>query len=69
LYPGEGVFVPYPDRKAEDEGLLLSVVLDVNKGRSFLLILEAQTMEEKARAYLPHTILFGYHGAFFEGKN
>ncbi len=66
LYPGEGVFVPYPDRKAEDEGLLLSVVLDVNKGQSFLLVLEAQTMKEKARAYLPHTILFGYHGAFFK---
>lgn len=68
LYPGEAVFVPAPGRQAEDEGLLLSVVLDVNKGQSFLLVLEAQSMKEKARAYLPHTILFGYHGAFF-GKN
>jgi len=68
-YPGEGVFIPYPDREAEDEGLLLSVVLDVNKGQSFLLVLEAKTMKEKARAYLPHSILFGYHGAFFENDN
>lgn len=64
-YPGEAVFVPHPERKAEDEGLLLSVVLDGQQGRSFLLVLDAQTMEERARAFLPHSILFGYHGAFF----
>lgn len=64
-FPGEAVFVPHPDRKAEDDGVLLSVVLDGLAGRSFLLVLDAQTMEERARAHLPHSILFGYHGAFF----
>ncbi len=64
-YPGEPVFVPRPDRRTEDDGVLLSVVLDGHQGRSFLLVLDAQTMKERARAMLPHAILFGYHGAFF----
>lgn len=65
-YPGEAVFVPHPDRKSEDDGILLSVVLDGHQGRSFLLVLDAQTLEERARALLPHSILFGYHGMFLE---
>jgi beta,beta-carotene 9',10'-dioxygenase len=63
-YPGEAVFVPFPERQAEDDGLLLSVVLDGQHGRSFLLVLDAQNMQERARAELPHPVLFGYHGAF-----
>ena len=66
LYPGEAVFVPNPNRKAEDDGLLLSVVLDTDKGHSFLLVLDAQSMEERARAMLPHAVLFGYHGSFIK---
>ncbi len=65
-YPGEAVFIPNPDRKSEDDGLLLSVVLDGKQGNSFLLILDSKTMQEQARVHLPHSILFGYHGAFFE---
>jgi carotenoid cleavage dioxygenase-like enzyme len=42
-YPGEAVFVPSPDSSAEDEGVLPSVVLDANKHRSFLLVLDAGT--------------------------
>lgn len=68
-YPGEAVFVPHPERKAEDDGVLLSVVLDAASGHSFLLVLDAQTMQERARAGLPHPVLFGYHGAFFEKTN
>lgn len=64
-YPGEAVFVPKPDRKGEDDGLLLSVVLDAETANSYLLALEAGNMKEIARASLPHAILFGYHGAFF----
>jgi beta,beta-carotene 9',10'-dioxygenase len=67
-FPGEAVFIPHPDRKAEDDGILLSVVLNAKVGQSFLLILDAKTLEESARAELPHAILFGYHGSFF-GKN
>lgn len=64
-YPGEPVFVGKPMRKLEDQGILLSVVLNSKKGKSFLLILDAQNFQEIARAQVPQPILFGYHGAFF----
>src|SRR2546423_1215938 len=40
-YPGEPVFVPRPDGEAEDDGVALSVVLDAECRRSFLLVLYA----------------------------
>jgi beta,beta-carotene 9',10'-dioxygenase len=64
-YPGEPVFVGRPGRQAEDDGALLSVVLDSNQGTSFLLVLDAQSMQEIARAAVPQPILFGYHGEYF----
>jgi carotenoid cleavage dioxygenase-like enzyme len=63
-YPGEGVFVAAPDAKAEDDGVLLSVVLDTRRS-SFLLVLDASSLEEIARATVPHVIPFGFHGQYF----
>jgi carotenoid cleavage dioxygenase-like enzyme len=65
-YPGEGVFVGRPSRAAEDDGVVLSVVLDAVRGTSFLLVLDADSFEELARAELPHPVLFGYHGQFYD---
>jgi carotenoid cleavage dioxygenase-like enzyme len=65
-YPGEPVFVPAPgEERKEDEGTLLSVVLDAGRERSFLLVLDAATMDERARAWCPHPIPFGFHGQFY----
>lgn len=64
-YPGEGVFVGRPGRDDEDDGVVLSVVLDAARGASFLLVLDAATFAEVARAELPHPVLFGYHGQFY----
>ena len=61
-YPGEPVFVREPDADAEDAGVVLSVVLDAAAGRSFLLVLDARSFEERARAEAPHHIPFGFHG-------
>jgi carotenoid cleavage dioxygenase-like enzyme len=63
-FPGEAIFVPHPEGEKEDDGVLLSVVLDSFQGNSFLLILDAADLTEIARANLPHPILFGYHGLF-----
>ncbi|MEY3405524.1 MAG: hypothetical protein RL161_954 [Bacteroidota bacterium] len=63
-YPGEPVFIPHPDRNSEDHGVLLSVVLNAHTGKSFLLLLNSADLTEMARAELPHSILFGYHGLF-----
>ena len=65
-YPGEPIFVGRPGRTAEDDGVVFSVVLDEKKGTSFLLVLDAVSFTETARAEIPHPVLFGYHGAFFQ---
>ena len=49
-YPGEPVFVAAPGAANEDDGVILSVVLDTRKAASFLLILDASTFRELARA-------------------
>jgi beta,beta-carotene 9',10'-dioxygenase len=63
-YPGEPVFVARPDAEHEDDGVLLSVVLDAGAGTSFLLVLDAADLSEVARAEVPHHIPFGFHGQF-----
>ena len=63
-YPGEPVFVAAPDAESEDDGVLLSVVLDSASGTSFLLVLDAGSLAELARARVPHAIPFGFHGQF-----
>jgi carotenoid cleavage dioxygenase-like enzyme len=68
-YPGEPVFVPRPSGTAEDDGVVLSVVLDPAANRSFLLVLDAASFEERARAPVPHAIPFGFHGQFLGETN
>jgi len=65
-YPGEPVFVPHPDGSSEDDGVVLSVVLDPDEAQSVLLVLDAGSWTERARATVPHAIPFGFHGQFFE---
>jgi beta,beta-carotene 9',10'-dioxygenase len=64
-FAGEPVFVPEPGAEAEDAGVLLSVVLDSRAETSFLLVLDAATLEERARAEVPHRIPLSFHGQFF----
>jgi beta,beta-carotene 9',10'-dioxygenase len=72
-YPGEPVFVARPasspegDAQDEDDGVLLSVVLDAGAASSFLLVLDAGDLSELARAAVPHHIPFGFHGQFTRG--
>jgi beta,beta-carotene 9',10'-dioxygenase len=61
-HPGEPVHVAGPD----GDDVLLSVVLDSREGRSFLLVLDAATLGEVARARLPHHVPFGFHGHFYD---
>jgi beta,beta-carotene 9',10'-dioxygenase len=64
-YAGEPVFVRSPEASGEDDGVVLSVVLDGREGKSFLLVLDAGSFEERARAKAPHHIPAGFHGAYF----
>jgi beta,beta-carotene 9',10'-dioxygenase len=64
-YVGDPIFVASPDSRREDDGVVLSVVLDAARSESYLLVLDAGTMTEIARARAPHVIPHGIHGAFY----
>jgi beta,beta-carotene 9',10'-dioxygenase len=65
-YPGEPVFVPRVNGAHRQDGVVLSVVLDGPRERSFLLVLDAESFEEIGRAIAPHVIPFGFHGQFHD---
>ncbi|KAF2966041.1 hypothetical protein GQX73_g7490 [Xylaria multiplex] len=65
--PGEAIFVPRPSQlrdgdEDEDDGVLLSVVLDGFSKTSYLICLDAKTMEELGRAVCDWAIGHGFHG-------
>ena len=64
-YFGEPLFVPAPDGDAEDDGVVVTVALDVDAERSRLLVLDGATFEERARVTLPHAAPFDFHGRYF----
>lgn len=67
--PSEPVFVPTPGGTEEDDGVLLSIVLDGRRRTGFMLILNAQTMQEIARADMPEGKVapHNFHGMFIPG--
>ncbi len=65
-FPGEPVFIASPESQQEDEGIILTLVIDTNKEASFLLILNAANLEEISRIPTPEPILAGFHGNFFK---
>jgi carotenoid cleavage dioxygenase len=61
---GEAVFVPRSDGAAEDDGWLLTVVNDADRGAADLLVLHADdlTGEPQAVVHLPARVPLGFHG-------
>merc|ERR1712168_201858 len=64
-YSTEPIFVPAPDGKEEDDGVILSSILDGEKGVSYLGVFDASTMELPSTSYLPFHIPTTLHGMFF----
>ncbi|KAK4118734.1 carotenoid cleavage dioxygenase 1 [Parathielavia appendiculata] len=70
--PGEAVFVPRPrtedngdevrEEEEEDDGVLLSIVLDGENRTSYLLCLDARTMTELGSADCEFAVAVGLHG-------
>ncbi|KAJ3540060.1 hypothetical protein NM208_g5225 [Fusarium decemcellulare] len=60
--PGEPVYVPRPGAKDEDDGVILSVVVDGIASTTYLLCLDAKTMQELGRAEAEFAIGLGFHG-------
>ena len=53
--PSEPIFVADPKSSAEDDAVLMSVVLDSSRRRSSLVFINARSMEEIARARSVHS--------------
>ena len=60
----EPVFVPRTEKSQEGEGFLLSTVYDAAIDKSFLLVLDAENIEQGpiGKAMLDHRVPFGFHG-------
>jgi len=65
--PGEAIFIARPGAVDEDDGVLLTVVLDGNGAKSYLLCLDAKTMVEMGRADMPVSMPLGFHGVHIPG--
>ncbi|MFA4927562.1 MAG: carotenoid oxygenase family protein [Patulibacter sp.] len=63
-FAGEPIFVRRPDGADEDDGVLLTIVLEPARQTSSLVVLDARDLTEVARARVPHHIPFGFHGQF-----
>ena len=59
---GEPIFIQDPEKEGEDDGVLLTAVLDGTAGHSYLMCLDAKTMTEIGRASLDGVVGFGFHG-------
>ncbi|GFR79009.1 beta,beta-carotene 9',10'-oxygenase-like [Elysia marginata] len=67
LTPGEPVFIPRPGATEEDDGVILAtLVAESNDVQSALVILDAETFKEVARASVPQDVKmsFTFHGTF-----
>ncbi|KAF3926920.1 hypothetical protein ABW20_dc0106109 [Dactylellina cionopaga] len=62
--PSEPIFVVDPNGKDEDDGVLLTVVLDGYAEKSYLLVLNAKDLTEVARAEMSNVVPFGFHGTY-----
>ncbi|KAL1007236.1 hypothetical protein UPYG_G00083820 [Umbra pygmaea] len=63
--PSEPVFIPRPNGESEDDGLVLTTVINPNPGQSgFILVLDAKSFKEVARAYVNAELHMDMHGYF-----
>ncbi|KAL1007237.1 hypothetical protein UPYG_G00083840 [Umbra pygmaea] len=64
-YPSEPVFVASPTAVEEDDGVILSSIVSLNPNKpNFMLVLNAKTFEEIARASIDASIHLDLHGFF-----
>ncbi|KAG5920807.1 hypothetical protein E4U42_006066 [Claviceps africana] len=61
--PGEPMFIPRPGATREDDGVIMTLVLDGSGQKSYLLCLDAKTLEELGRAEADFPIALALHGS------
>ena len=65
-YPMEPWFAPKPGATSEDDGVVITTILDGEKGLTYLAILNGTTLEMMNYAYMPIHLPMDFHGQFFE---
>ncbi|XP_061897364.1 beta,beta-carotene 15,15'-dioxygenase isoform X1 [Entelurus aequoreus] len=69
-YPSEPVFVASPGAVDEDDGVILSSVISLDSNMSpFMLVLNAKTFQELARAAIPASVHLDLHGLYIPSAN
>lgn len=63
-FTSERVFVKAPDGKAEDDGVILSCVINVKEKTTSLLVLDAKEFKELGRAEIKGVTPATIHGLF-----
>ena len=61
---GEPTFIADPQGKEEDDGVVLTVVVNAATRTSALVVLDARSMTEIFRATTPHVVSHAFHGLF-----
>lgn len=66
---GEGLFVPHPEKKAENAGWVLCYVHDEGSHKTDLVVIDAEDFEAKpiARLRMPQRVPYGFHGTWIPG--
>ncbi|ERG97831.1 MAG: lignostilbene-alpha,beta-dioxygenase related enzyme [Haloquadratum sp. J07HQX50] len=65
VYLEEPVPIRHPEATEDDDGVVIAPALDTEQDQTDLLLFDASTLDIQARAPLPHSEPFGFHGRFF----
>ena len=64
-YASEMSFIPNPDAKSEDDGVLVTITFDGEREQSYFAVIDAVSFEILDKAWLPHFIPWSAHGMYF----
>lgn len=65
---GENGYAGREEEVEEDDGVVLTIVIDKKGEKSILVALDGKTLKEVARAVMPQVYAMGPHGSFIEKK-
>ncbi|KAI1628316.1 carotenoid oxygenase [Exophiala viscosa] len=66
--PCEPVFIQRPEAAEEDDGVVLTIIINRGGTHSILVALDGKDLTQIARADMPQVYGLGPHGSFIEGK-
>ncbi|KAF5963532.1 beta-carotene 15,15'-monooxygenase [Fusarium bulbicola] len=66
--PCEPIFIQRPGATEEDDGIVLTIVINREATHSVLVAIDGKTFKEVARADMPQVYALGPHGTFIEGE-